>query len=121
MPFNKLPGYVGYSMSVNAKYAYDTGEKPYSKWNKKDIISFIFENFGEEWKKKYEKYSLSTLKTILLCQSSCHHTSKYFNETIFYFCEILITQEIKSQMMRSLIYDFKAVYSLLVFLFYSFI
>ena len=85
MSFNKLPGYVGYSMSVNAKYAYDTGEKPYSKWTKKDIISFIFENFGEEWKNKYDKYSLSTLKTILLCQSSWHHTSKYFNETIFYY------------------------------------
>ena len=93
MSFNKLPGYVGYSMSVNAKYAYDTGEKPYSKWTKRNIISFISNNFGNEWKEKYEKFSLDTLKSVLLCQSRWHHTSKYFNETTFYYIPEYMNEE----------------------------
>lgn len=36
-----MAGYYGYSMSNNAVEAYKSGEKPYSKWKKADIIQAI--------------------------------------------------------------------------------
>lgn len=40
---NRGKGYINHSMSVNASIAYDQGEKPLSKWNKRDIIKAILE------------------------------------------------------------------------------
>ncbi len=58
-------GYCGYSMSINAKMAYESGEKPLSKWNKKEILNEII--------KLLESHN--ELKTI-----------KKSNE--YYYCEI---------------------------------
>lgn len=33
-----MAGYYGYSMSNNAVEAYKSGEKPFSKWTKTEII-----------------------------------------------------------------------------------
>ena len=38
---NKMAGYNGWSMSNNAVMAYKDGEKPLSKWTKKDILDAI--------------------------------------------------------------------------------
>ena len=36
-----MAGYSGFSMSNNAVEAYENGEKPISKWSKKDILNSI--------------------------------------------------------------------------------
>lgn len=76
-------GYVGYSMSIRANNAYKTGEKPFSKWTKKDLLD-ILENEHNIDISDLKKYKLKTLKEYFLTRTSWHHTSSYFNETDFY-------------------------------------
>ena len=85
-------------MSNRAIEAYNNGEKPFSKWTKKDILDAI-----EEYKQEsddptvhlfytvfYElaKVRAAVLKTHLLHKSSWHHTSKFYNRTDFYELDI---------------------------------
>lgn len=78
-------GYIDHSMSVNAQIAYDQGEKPLSKWNKRDIIKAILEEPGNiHTKESLEKLNLGTLKNNFLEWSAWHHTSKHYNQTDFY-------------------------------------
>ena len=76
-------GYSGYSMSNRAVEAYNSGERPLSKWTKKDIISVIGE-LDPRKAELFSKLSLSALKENVLVCSSWHHTSTYFNRTDFY-------------------------------------
>lgn len=39
-------GYIGYSMSVRAAEAYQSGEKPLSKWSKSDILAAVKAAYG---------------------------------------------------------------------------
>ena len=56
-------GYFGYKMSKRAHDAYDQGEKPYTRWTKKDILEELENNeISEEDLKKLSKYSAETLK-----------------------------------------------------------
>ena len=51
-------GYIGNKMSVRAYEAYESGEKPLSKWTKNDIIECILNvrnNFQEKELKIYSK------------------------------------------------------------------
>lgn len=84
-----MSGYYGYSMSNNAVSAYLDGEKPLSKWTKKEIIFRIENeceiNFPIE---KLKKVPLAKLKEICLKKSSWHHTSSYYNSTDFYDIDI---------------------------------
>ncbi len=76
-------GYDGYSMSNNARAAYEGGEKPISKWTKEEILNAVGEidtNIAD----KLNGVNLSTLKSRLLTKSSWHHTSEYYNKTDFY-------------------------------------
>jgi hypothetical protein len=76
-------GYIGNKMSVRAYEAYEGGEKPLSKWTKKDIIEGVLNNrddFSLDELNKYHKESLKCFLTL----SSWHHTGSYFNETDFY-------------------------------------
>lgn len=82
---NQGKGYINHSMSVNAQIAYDQGEKPLSKWNKRDIIKAILEEPGNiHTKESLEKLNLATLKENFLEWSAWHHTSKHYNQTDFY-------------------------------------
>lgn len=77
-------GYVGQSMSVRARAAYNAGEQPKSYWTKEAIISevtSISDKFTEEQLNKYLKH---TLEVFFLKFSSWHHTGKYACETDFY-------------------------------------
>lgn len=78
-----MSGYYGFSMSNNAIDAYNTGEKPFSKWTKADILSEL-----GELSPKFKKTKLSALKKELLYVSSWHHTSKEFNRTDFYSIDV---------------------------------
>lgn len=75
-------GYSGYSMSNRAVAAYESGEKPLSKWRKSDIINEL-DDAGVDTS-ILKKYSAHTLKKYFLVMSSWHHTSGYLNETDFY-------------------------------------
>lgn len=78
-------GYYGYKMSKRAHDAYDHGEKPFTRWTKKDILEVLEDNeISEEDLKKLSKYSAKTLRAYFLEMSSWHHTSSYANATDFY-------------------------------------
>lgn len=71
-------GYVGNSMSVNAKLAYESGEKAMSNWKKADFVEMVNESLDVSIKRvkgSYKKF---------LVWSSWHHTSSKFNRTEFY-------------------------------------
>ena len=74
-----------HGMSNNAVAAYEDGEKPLSRWTKKDILEGIEEAYDDEdVKAAAKKLALSDLKRIFLICSGWHHTSKYYNCTDFY-------------------------------------
>lgn len=81
-----MAGYNGYSMSNNAAAAYNSGEKPLSKWTKIAIFEEITENcdIPEEKMTVLQKMTVKELKKEFLHWSSWHHTSKMYNCTDFY-------------------------------------
>lgn len=85
-----MAGYLGYSMSNNAVTAYESGEKPISKWTKADILDEIKSeclvlNCSES---KLRNMPVKALKDMCLRRSSWHHTSNHFNRTDFYSLDI---------------------------------
>lgn len=70
-------GYNGYRMSKRATEAYGNGEKPLSRWTKKEMLEWIDDE-------RIRKYPLSVLKSYFLRMSSWHHTSRFANSTDFY-------------------------------------
>lgn len=85
-----MAGYRGYSMSNNAVYAYENGEKPLSKWTKSDIIESIQDAIDDEIVElkitieEVKKLPAKVLKSEFLEKSSWHHTSNHYNRTDFY-------------------------------------
>lgn len=85
-----MAGYSGYSMSNNAVDAYESGEKPRSKWTKAAILNAIEAEVLNGTLslqcniEKLKQAPLSFLRTKVLQYASWHHTSKYFNRTDFY-------------------------------------
>ncbi|MCR5041142.1 MAG: hypothetical protein K6C36_03440 [Clostridia bacterium] len=83
-------GYRGYSMSNNAIAAYESGEKPLSKWTKGEILETIERliRAGEVTMsvsvEDLAKLKAVQLKDVTLRRSSWHHTSMMFNHTDFY-------------------------------------
>lgn len=71
-----MAGYCGYRMSNNAVAAYERGEKPISKWTKKEIIRAIYDNCDitetkmELLKKMYRKELIFNF----LLMTDYHHT-----------------------------------------------
>ena len=92
-----MAGYLAdYSMSVNASLAYDSGEKPYSKWNKQSILEMVDELYPEKYD-LLKNVKLEILKEKLLYKSSWHHTSKFYNCTDFYSVDEDILEELTSE------------------------
>ena len=92
-----MAGYLAdYSMSVNASLAYDSGEKPYSKWNKQSILEMVDESYPEKYD-LLKNVKLEILKEKLLYKSSWHHTSKFYNCTDFYSVDEDILEELTSE------------------------
>lgn len=85
-----MAGYNGWSMSNNAVEAYENGEMPLSKWDKKAILDAI-EYEDLELKCSFDKMRtlpLKILKEYFLKYTSWHHTSKFYNCTDFYSLDI---------------------------------
>ena len=79
-------GYDGYSMSNNARMAYeDCREMPLSKWTKTELLSAIKSyNVSADIILALQKHNTDTLRRELLMYSGWHHTSEYYNKTNFY-------------------------------------
>ena len=54
--------YIGFSMSERAKEAYISGEKPLSKWTKKEILSEIEETYSIKAAEFCKRFSINFLK-----------------------------------------------------------
>ena len=81
------PGYIGCSMSVNAREAYRSGEKPKSKWTKKAMLEAIeayCRLFDMPYNGEFSKMKKDELFREFFHWTSWHHTGKYANETDFY-------------------------------------
>lgn len=103
-------GYVGYSMSVRAAEAYESGERPLSRWTKKEIVSEISDYLElkndadyEEKIKLIKKIKVKTLKGSFLYESSWHHTSSYCNATSFYSIDFEKVDETTLDDLRSML------------------
>ena len=98
-------GYNGFSMSNRAVEAYEDGEKPLSKWRKKDIIEGIQDlsiDFNIELLKKVK---VKMLKDKMLYRSSWHHTSSYCNETNFYSLDIRYIENLTNEDIEKMILE----------------
>lgn len=81
------PGYVGCSMSVNARLAYRSGEMPKSKWTKPAMLDAIEDYcgmFGIGYDGSASKMRKEELFDRFFEWKSWHHTGKYGNQTDFY-------------------------------------
>ncbi len=96
-----IKGYNGYSMSDRAVEAYNNGEKPISKWTKKEIISAIARQYPKK-AELFAKIKLSVLRKNVLFCSSWHHTSKNFNRTDFYTIDEEYIEQITDDEIRNL-------------------
>jgi hypothetical protein len=85
--YGKNSGYSGWSMSNRAVSAYEVGEKPKSKWTKKDMLDAIAE-FCDDNDMFFDEAVTKLKKDAIFDQffewSSWHHTSKFCNDTDFY-------------------------------------
>lgn len=80
-------GYVGVSMSVRAKAAYESGEMPMSKWTRGAIISAIKDycaDFDLAYNPDIETMSRAKLAETYLEYKSWHHTGRFARETEFF-------------------------------------
>lgn len=77
-------GYVGSSMSVNAKEAYESGEKPASRWTKDDMLLEIENNIDDIDFDALNSLTKEELFRTFFEESSWHHTGVLYNKTYFY-------------------------------------
>lgn len=80
-------GYVGTSMSVRARQAYESGEMPMSKWTRGAIISAVKDycaDFDLAFDPKIETMSRAKLAETYLEYKSWHHTGRFARETEFF-------------------------------------
>jgi len=88
-----MAGYKGYSMSNNAVSAYENGEKPLSKWTKTAIMdeldaAYLAGELPLSALETADGMKADELKAAVLRRSSWHHTSKFYNRTVFYSVDI---------------------------------
>ena len=80
-------GYVGASMSVRTRQAYESGEMPMSKWTRPAIISAIKDycaDFDLAYNPEIESMSRAKLAEAYLEYKSWHHTGRFGRETEFF-------------------------------------
>ena len=73
-----------YSMSKGAENAYENGLKPWSKWNKKDILEELYYQMSEEEYSVAKKMKLEELKSSYLTYCEWHHVGRYAMRVNFY-------------------------------------
>ena len=109
--FNNKKGYVGKSMSVRAKRAYENNEMPLSAWTKENMLEEI-ENIIDYHELEldlglFRKLTKDQIQKKFMRNSSWHHTGCLFNQTNFYeVCEAWIIKTTNEQL-EQLIQDRK--------------
>ena len=109
-----MAGYNGFSMSNNAVTAYESGEKPLSKWTKTDILEGIEKAIREEEltlnfsMEKLKKIPVKILKDICLKYSSWHHTSNHYNKTEFYSLDYDEIVELTDEKIENILSEYKS-------------
>ena len=109
-----MAGYNGFSMSNNAVAAYESGEKPLSKWTKTDILEGIERAIREEEltlnfsMEKLKKIPVKILKDICLKYSSWHHTSNHYNKTEFYSLDYDEIEELTDEKIENILSEYKS-------------
>lgn len=78
-----------YSMSKRAEYAYSCGERPISKWTKKEVLEMVADEYSywddfELIENFVKKTTLKEIKEKYLKYTGWHHTGKFYNITEFY-------------------------------------
>lgn len=97
-----MAGYDGYSMSNNARAAYEEGKAPLSKWTKSAILQRMQENgTPAEFIQLAAKYPAEVVKRVLLFSAEWHHTSAKYNETKFYQVDEPDNMEFFSQQLEA--------------------
>jgi len=71
-------------MSERAMEAHLNGEKPYSQWSKSELLDVL----PASAVKQAQRLTLAELKAELLCNSSWHHTGRFYNRTLFYSIDV---------------------------------
>ena len=91
-----MAGYFKNSMSNNAVEAYKHGEKPFSKWTKKEILEELEKRrkldladskylpMSQEIFSELSKCSEAVVKEVSLTYTSYHHTGNLYKKTDFY-------------------------------------
>jgi hypothetical protein len=108
-----MAGYCGYSMSNNAVDAYNSGEKPLSRWTKAEIIEGVQEAIKEgDIEPKFDlenlkKLTLKSLKEVTLIYTSWHHTSNHFNETDFFSINVYALNELTNEKIEQIVKESK--------------
>lgn len=80
-------GYVGQSMSVRARDAYEDGERPKSKWTKAamlDAMEDYCELMGIAMPEDAKAMKKGEIFARYFKWTGWHHTGKFANETDFY-------------------------------------
>lgn len=104
---------TGFSMSDNAVMAYENGEKPLSRWAKKDILEAIEKAVAEESltlkcsMETLKKVSVEVLRSVCLYKSSWHHTSNHYNKTDFYSLDLEEISELTDEKLQTLMKNSK--------------
>lgn len=108
-------GYCGWSMSNNARDAYNNGEMPLSKWTKTAILERIVYLINDEEisikfdLKSLKRMDLQSLKDIFLSESSWHHTSAMYNKTKFYAVDTMVIEEMTDEKIKEVISEGKQI------------
>lgn len=104
---------TGFSMSDNAVMAYENGEKPLSRWAKKDILEAIEKAVTEGSltlkcsMETLKKVSVEVLRSVCLYKSSWHHTSNHYNKTDFYSLDLEEISEMTDEKLQTLMKNSK--------------
>lgn len=93
-----MAGYYRQSMSNNAVAAYDAGERPLSRWTRDAIL-----NRCEDKAKMLSSLTRDELIGLFLAETVRHHTSKYYNYTMFYKFKKYVLAEINEDTVRKII------------------
>ena len=94
-----MAGYHNYSMSNNAVSAYESGEKPLSKWTKAEMVKQAIPYLTCDVS-LFKRLTVKEMRRVALCESSWHHTSSWYNKTSFYsidddYLSIITDEEIR--------------------------
>lgn len=76
-----MSGYSGYSMSNNAVDAYESGEKPRSKWTKKVLLSAIFSIEQMAVERRSLQMAFNASNVWMRRRTSQFRTTKYKKKT----------------------------------------